>query len=95
VHNHWEIFVMNAADGSGRAQLTHSDPDLAQPPSNVAPAWSPDGRYITFLSNRDGPWRIYVMSADGSGQRPMFGDRLDPLGIRYEWAGERVISWTE
>ena len=95
VHNHWEILIMNAADGSGRAQLTHSDPDLDQPPSNVAPAWSPDGRYIAFLSNRDGPWRIYVMSADGSGQRPMFGDRLDPLGIRYEWAAERVISWTE
>jgi len=95
VHNRWEIFVMNAADGSGRAQLTHSDPPLDQPPSNVAPAWSPDGRHIAFLSNRDGPWRIYVMNVDGSEQRPMFGDQLDPLGIRYEWAAERVISWTE
>jgi len=101
VHNHWEIFVMSAAPleggtgGSGRAQLTHSDPDLDQPPSNVAPAWSPDGKYLAFLSNRDGLWRIYVMSADGTGQRPMFGDQLDRLGIRYEWASERVISWTK
>ncbi len=94
VHTHWEIFVMNA-NGSGRAQLTHSDPDLDQPPSNVAPAWSPDDKYIAFLSNRDGPWRIYVMNADGSGQRPMFGDQLDLLGLRYEWASERVISWTK
>jgi dipeptidyl aminopeptidase/acylaminoacyl peptidase len=94
VHNRWEVLVMNA-DGSGRRQLTHSDPDLEDPPSNVAPAWSPDGRSIAFLSNRDGPWRIYVMAADGSDQRPMFGNQLDRLGLRYEWATERVLSWTE
>jgi TolB protein len=93
VHNRWEIFVIGA-DGSGRTQLTSSDPNMEQPPSSVAPAWSPDGKYIAFLSNRDGPWRIYVMRADGSDQHPMFGDKLDDLGFRYEWASERVLSWT-
>jgi TolB protein len=82
------------ADGSGRRQLTHSNPKLREPPSNVAPAWSPDGRSIAFLSNRDGPWRIYVMRADGSQQRPMFGAKLDNLGFQYEWASERVLSWS-
>jgi len=24
----------------------------------------------------------------------MFGDKLDDLGFRYEWASERVLSWT-
>lgn len=93
VHNRWEILVMNA-DGSGRRQLTGSDPQLEAPPSNVAPAWSPDGKSIAFLSNRDGLWRIYVMRADGSQQRPMFGAELDKLGFRYEWASERVLSWS-
>jgi hypothetical protein len=92
VHDRWEIFVMNA-DASGRRQLTHGDSQSEGPLSSVAPAWSPDGEQIAFLSNRDGPWRIYVMSAGGTHQRPMFGDALDHLGIRYEWATERVISW--
>jgi dipeptidyl aminopeptidase/acylaminoacyl peptidase len=93
-HDHWEIFRMNA-NGSGRRQLTHRDPDAKQPSNNVAPTWSPDGSQIAFLSNRDGPWRIYVMEADGSNQRPMFGDKLDHLGLRYEWASERIVSWSD
>jgi Tol biopolymer transport system component len=94
VHNRWEIFVMNA-DGSERRQITQSDPRLEQPPHNVAPAWSPDGSQIAFLSDRDGLWRIYVMDADSSKQRAMFADQLDGLGLSYEWASERVLSWTD
>ena len=30
------------------------------------PAWSPDATKISFLSDRDGPLKIYVMDADGS-----------------------------
>lgn len=93
VHNRWEVFVMDSRGGS-RRQLTYSDPRLTDPPNNVAPAWSPDGKRIAFLSDRDGPWRIYVMNAEGSRQRSMFGDKLDSLSIRYEFASERVVSWS-
>jgi eukaryotic-like serine/threonine-protein kinase len=31
------------------------------------PAWSPDGRTITFLSNRSGQFHIYQTAADGTG----------------------------
>ncbi len=33
------------------------------------PAWSPDGRKIAFVSDRDGNSGIYLMNTDGSGQR--------------------------
>ena len=33
---------------------------------NLAPAWSPDGSQIAFMSNRDGNREIYVMDVDGS-----------------------------
>jgi Tol biopolymer transport system component len=94
VHDHWEILLMHA-DGSGRRQLTGRHLEGQQTPNNVSPTWSPDGNQIAFLSDRDGPWRIYVMEADGSQQRPMFGESLDSLALRYEWASERVLSWSQ
>ena len=40
------------------------------------PAWSADGAYIAFSSNRDGNYEIYVMGSDGSNPR-----RLGQLGL--------------
>jgi TolB protein len=49
------------ADGSHRHQLTNgADYDSWL-------RWSPDGRYLVFVSNRDGNREIYVMNGDGSG----------------------------
>jgi TolB protein len=43
---------------------------LTRDPANaLRPEWSPDNRLIAFESNRDGPFQIYLMGADGSGQR--------------------------
>ena len=40
--------------------------------SNKDPCWSPDARYVVFLSNRDGGgWRPYVMTEDGRYQYPI------------------------
>ena len=91
---HWEIFAVNA-DGSGITALTRPVTTLVnQLPSNVAPVWSPDGKYIAFLSNRmdnneAGPWRVWVMNADGSNQRPLPIN----LEINYGYNSEQMISW--
>jgi hypothetical protein len=62
--------------------------------NNAAPAWSPDGSQIAFMTDRTGKWEIWIMNADGSNQRPMFPNGvLD--GIQFNFAGvdERMISW--
>ncbi|MEZ4729030.1 MAG: SH3 domain-containing protein [Caldilineaceae bacterium] len=91
---HWEIFAVNP-DGSGLTALTRPVTTLVnQLPSNVSPTWSPDGQYVAYLSNRDdnneaGAWRVWVMNADGSNQRPL----PITLDINYTYNGEQMIDW--
>jgi TolB protein len=95
MHNHWEIWSMNP-DGADRQRLTPSGTKVGERAYNsVAPAWSPDGKYIAFLTDRDGEWRVCVMRADhaapgkcGTGQRQL----LD-VPVRYEFNGDRVLDW--
>jgi TolB protein len=59
------VHVMNA-NGSAVQRLTR----IAQPSESLPYySWSPDGRKIAFVTKRDGNFEVYVMDADGSGQR--------------------------
>ncbi|MGQ9490451.1 MAG: hypothetical protein ACUVS6_07000 [Anaerolineae bacterium] len=93
-HDHWDIVLLDAA-GNIVAQLTRPDPLSSQRPNNVAPAWSPDGKTILFLSDRDGSWRVYRMNADGSGQAPFLPHVLGKIVFSYNYAAERVLSWSQ
>lgn len=39
--------------------------------NNENPTWSPDGRFLTFYSNRSGRGEIYIIAIDGSGTRKL------------------------
>jgi Tol biopolymer transport system component len=57
------IFSMNV-DGSSRRALTTNGRDSF-------PAWSPDGKQIAFIRPLVSGWRVYVMSASGTGERQL------------------------
>lgn len=75
-------------------KLTHDDFD------NLNPVWSPDGKRITFVSNRSGNWDIWMMNADGTGLKPLTTqpseDRFpawNPDGQRIAFASNRSGNW--
>jgi TolB protein len=52
-------------DGSNPRQLT------AGPGRNEGAAWAPNGRHLTFQSDRTGRFQLYTMLADGSEQQAL------------------------
>lgn len=49
-----------------RVRIAGGSPErLTQPGSASAPAWSPDGRYLAFLSDRSGKPQVWMLPASG------------------------------
>ncbi len=101
--DHWEIHVLNA-DGTGRVRLTETsvqarieqmvNGQMPQSWNNTAPAWSPDGSQIVFLTDRSGQWEIWVMDADGGNQQPLVtAEMLDGITLQYDGMEERMLAW--
>jgi tricorn protease len=54
-----EIFTIPAEKGDVR-NLTRSSAS-----AEIAPSWSPDGRFVSYFSDRSGEYRLYIASQDG------------------------------
>ncbi|MEM7031822.1 MAG: hypothetical protein AAF629_19870, partial [Chloroflexota bacterium] len=92
-HDHWEIYTISTEDGT-RTRLTSSPIFANQPVNSAAPAWSPDGSKIIFVTDRAGDWEYWIMDADGDNQQPLLSNELaDDLNVQYNGVSERLISW--
>ena len=63
---------------------------------DTQPRFSPDGRHIVFVSDRDGSENVWIMKADGSGAKQLtFGK--DTVFISPEWTpdGNDIIAATQ
>jgi Tol biopolymer transport system component len=64
--------------------------ELLNANNGMAPAWSPDGRWIAFLSNREAGWDIFRMAADGSDQVRLTSGRA-PEAPAWTADGEWIL----
>ena len=72
--------LQGGATASGQRRLTHNAV------IDQALAWSPDGRKIAFNRGHGDSWDIYVMNADGSGQR-----MLSRRGMHPQWSPDGTL----
>ncbi len=84
--NRSEIRVADLATGAVRA-LTGT-PRM----QDRAPAWSPDGATLAYVSERSGWWALHTVGRDGTGERQLTGDEADYGEPAWDPAGGRIAA---
>lgn len=73
-----ELVVAHHGDGRGELYRVRLADETAtrltrNERTDYAPKWSPDGRRIAFIVREGEAWNVFVMEADGSGERRLTG----------------------
>ena len=77
------IWLFDKQSGSIR-QITYSAK------TEISPRWSPDGRQLAFLSNRDDEQQLYVMRADGGEATPLTKGKRSVQNFAWSPDGKQI-----
>ena len=84
---HGEIFTVPVEEGDIK-QITDS------PARERNVSYSPDGKWLSFISDRSGREEVYVTSVDGAGEAQKLTD-IDALKLGYNWSPDsKTIAFT-
>lgn len=97
-HDRWEVSTVKT-DGSNEMAVTSPDLILSilfdKVVHNTAPTWSPDGKQIMFLSDRNGKWEFFVADADGLNVRQVLKNVTDSVSVKFTYENERMMDWVK
>jgi len=81
-----DVFTAPIEKGATRNLTRSSDAH------DKAASWSPDGKSIAFISDRDGEEEIYLVAQDGSGELEQLTDGGEAMRYDPRWSpdGERI-----
>src|SRR5262245_33815329 len=78
-----QVHLANS-DGSGALQLTRGDKSAS------APAWSPDGKWIAFLSSRGGKANVWRIPVDGGEAEQLTDEKGGVSALRFSPDGRSL-----
>ena len=80
-----QLWIVDA-DGGNLRQLTHTGS------ANTAPAWSPDGQSLAYVTRRDGdkPFGIALLTLDGSEPRIVVRHAAAPASLAFSPDGQTI-----
>ena len=88
-NGNFDIYTTNI-DGTVQKQITNSTSDETEP------AWSPDGKKIVFVSNRNGEEKreLFIMDADGGEVTQLtFENSSEDFGPDWSPDGNKIVFW--
>jgi len=83
----WNVWIYDLIRGSRFKLTLESD--------NRLPIWTPDGKWVTFSSDRTGPFNLFMKSVDGSGQIKQLKKSKNNQ-YPYSWTPDgKLLAFTE
>lgn len=83
-----DIWTAPVENGAPR-QLTNSSGA-----SDRLPSWSPDGRWVSYFSDKDGEYELYITQSDGKGETKQLTDGNKTYFMSSSWSPDSKTIYT-